>query len=186
MSATSRDRNRIGTAGRVAHMDVRHIHVGWSVGRICILSALLLLFNRYPDRIGVVVSAGDPSTFVPLLSPEFLEQFLLRLNVWWGLTVALDVVNLYAGRWLSSTRLLDCALAFFGMFIIANAIASQMVGVNPEWVQAGQSVVASVEKMVPLLTWLVRGGLAVALMAWLAMMALKLQALSKAVVPSAA
>ena len=181
MSATSRDRNRVGEAGRV-----QLIHVGWSICRICALSALLLLFNRYPDHIGVVVSADDPSSFVPLLSPAFLELLLLRLNVWWGLTVALDVVNLYAGRWLWGTRLLDCALSFFGTFILAKAISSPMVGVNPEWVQAGQAAVAAVERMVPLLTWLVRGGLAVALMAWLAMMALKLQALSKAVVPSAA
>ena len=181
MFATSRDRNRVGAAGRVDH-----IHVGWSAGRICALSALLLLFNRYPDRIGVAVSAGDPSSFVPLLAPEFLELFLLRLNVWWGLTLALDVVNLYAGRWLWGTRLLDCALAFFGMFIMAKIISTPMVGVNPEWVQAGQSAVAVVEKLVPLLTWLVRGGLAVALMAWLAMLALKLQALRDAGVPSAA
>jgi hypothetical protein len=180
MSATSRDRSRVGAAGRV-----QPIHVGWSLGRIGALSALLLLFNRYPDHIGVVVSAGDPSSFVPLLSPAFLELFLLRLNVWWGLTVALDVVNLYTGRWLWGTRLLDCALSFFGMFIIARAISSPMVGVNPAWVQAGQSAVAAVERMVPHLTWLVRGGLATALLAWLAMMALKLQALRKTVVPSA-
>ena len=181
MSATSRDRNRVGEAGRV-----QLIHAGWSVARICVLSALLLLFNRYPDHIGVVVSADDPSTFVPLLSPAFLELFLLRLNVWWGLTVALDVVNIYVGRWLGATRLLDCALTFFGMFILARAIASPLVGVNPEWVQAGQAAVAAVQKTVPLLTWLVRGGLAAALLAWLAMLALKLQALSKAVVPSSA
>jgi hypothetical protein len=151
-----------------------------------VLVALLVLFNRYPDRIGLVVSADDPSSFVPLVSAEFLELFLLRLNVWWGLTLTLDVVNLYAGRWLWGTRLLDCALTFFGMLILAKTITSPMVGVNPEWVQAGQAAVAAVQKVVPLLTWIVRGGLATALLAWLAMLALKLRALSETATASAA
>ncbi len=171
--------NRSGRASDVAVKDPACIRVGWTFAGGCVLVALLVLFNAFPERIGVIVSADDPSSFVPLLAPEFFEDLLLRLNVWWGLALALNVVNLYYDRWMWGTRLADYALTFFGMFILLKVIFSPILGVNPEWVQPGQPAVLVAERLVPLLTWLVKGGLAAALIATLVSLAVKLRSLHR-------
>lgn len=155
------------------------IDVGWTIASICGLAALLVVFNAFPERIGVIVSADDPSSFVPLLAPEFFEDLLLRLNVWWGLALALNVVKLYFGRWNWGTRLADYALTFFGMFILLKVIFSPILGVNPEWVQPGQPAVLVAERLVPLLTWLVKGGLVAAVIATLVSLGVKLRSLHR-------
>jgi len=155
------------------------IDVGWTIASICGLAALLVVFNAFPERIGVIVSADEPSSFVPLLAPEFFEDLLLRLNVWWGLALALNVVNMYYDRWMWGTRLADYALTFFGMFILLKVIFSPVLGVNPEWVQPGQPAVLVAERLVPLLTWLVKGGLAAALIATLVSLGVKLRSLHR-------
>jgi hypothetical protein len=155
------------------------IHIGWTVARICGLVLALVLFNRYALRLGVIVAAGDPTSFVPLLPPDVFAALLLRLNVWWGLTLTLYVVNLYVGRWMSTTRVVDCALAFFGMFILAKTISSPLLGASALWLQSGQSALAVSHRLLPVVTWLLRGTLAAALMAWLALTAAKLQTLSQ-------
>jgi len=172
MSDHSRNRSRA-----AALANVNSIDVSWTVARICCLALLLALFNGYSDRIGVLVSADDPASFVPLLAPEFFAGLLLRLNFWWGLSLALYVVNLYVGHWMWGTRLADYALAFFGMFILAKTISSPLLGMNPQWLQSGPSATSMAEQLVPLLTWLIRGCLAAALLAWLVLLAVKLHAL---------
>jgi hypothetical protein len=156
------------------------IRMGWTIARISGLVFALVLFNRYPERIGVIVSAGEPTSFVPLLPPEVFDALLLRLNVWWGLTLALDVANLYVGRWLWGTRLVDYALAFFGMFILAKTISSPLLGMNGQWAQSGQAALSYAHRLLPLVTWLLRGTLAAALVAWLVLLAVKLQTLRSA------
>ena len=155
------------------------IHIGWTVARIGGLVLALVLCNRYALRLGVTVTAGDPASFVPLLPPDVFAALLLRLNVWWGLTLTLYVVNLYVGRWFSATRVVDCALAFFGMFILAKTISSPILGASTVWLQSGQSALAASHRLLPVAKWLLRGTLAAALIAWLVLTTAKLQTLNR-------
>lgn len=61
-----------------------------------------------PDRIRFTKTITDPSTFVPLLASEF-KNHLPWLNLWWGLTLVLSLVNLYYRRWQPATRWADFA-----------------------------------------------------------------------------
>jgi hypothetical protein len=181
MPDRSVDRHR-----EAALANANRISVPWTLARVCCLVLLLVLFNRHPGRIGVIVSADDPSSFVPLLAPEFLAGLLLRLNLWCGLSLALYVVNLWVGRWTWGTRLAGYALTFFGMLILAKTISSPLLGTSPQWLQSAPSAVSVAERVVPLLAWLVKGTLATALIAWLVLLAAEVQALRRAMSLTAA
>ena len=155
------------------------IRVGWTMATGCVLIALLVLFNRVPERVGMIISAGEPSSFAPLLGPESFRDILPRLNLWWGLTLALAVANLYIGRWTWGTRLADYALTFFGVFILARILVSPVFGLNPEWVQSGRPAVLIAYRLVPLLTYVVKGSLLAAIIGALVSLGAKLQAASR-------
>lgn len=163
--------------GGTAYDDPDRIHVGWTIVNICVLSALIILFNVFPDRIGVILSIDDPSSFVPLLAPDFFKDELPRLNLWWGLALALNVVNLYYGRWHRGTRLAAYALTVFAMLILVRLIGRPVVGPDLERVVLSQPLVQVEQNLVPFLPVLVKVVLVVALIATIVALGKKLNQL---------
>jgi len=99
----------------------RRIHWIGPALECSILLGLLVLFNAFPDKIGVVVSATDPGSFFPLLSPSFRAQ-IPWLSIWWGLSLVLAMAKLALGRWTVAMRWADLALSVCGALILVRLL----------------------------------------------------------------
>lgn len=93
------------------------ISVGRSIVNICVIAAASVLFNFFPERVGMIKSATDPSSFTPLLAAEF-QSYLSWPNLWWGLAFSLHLVHLILRRWTVVTQWVDLALRVFGAFLL--------------------------------------------------------------------
>jgi len=99
---------------------------------------LMMLFNVFPQRIGMVVSASDPDSFIPLFNPEFLDAYLPWFNAWWGLALSLNFVLLGLRRWTVATRWADFGLTLFGLSILLKvANAGPILNPGNEWIVEG-------------------------------------------------
>jgi hypothetical protein len=151
----------------------------------CIVLASLVIFNAFPERIGLLISADNPASFVPL-APEFFREILPRLNAWWGLTLALAAVNLYYGRWTPGARIADLALTLFGIFIFVKVIATPLFAQHGAWLPADLAALTMPEQFLPVLTWLVKGVLGMAILGSLVSLVPKLRTLAHSWVPATA
>jgi hypothetical protein len=95
--------------------------VGWVAVEICVLIAVLVVFNVFPDRLGVYGSATDPDSFMPLLADEF-QAHMPWLNIWWGSSLALAMGRLMTRRWTKVLRWADLALRLFGVAVLVRLI----------------------------------------------------------------
>jgi hypothetical protein len=112
----------VASAARTGARDPDSVHLAGIVIRICFLIGALLVFNAFPQWIGTSRSLDDPSTFVPLLAPEF-QMYMPVLNVWWALALTLNFLLLGLRRWTPAIRWADLGLTLFGMAILANMLA---------------------------------------------------------------
>ncbi len=101
--------------------DPDRVHVvGTIIGMVLIL-AIMLLFNVFPDKIGIIRSPMDPAGWMPLLAPEFQEH-MPWLNLCWGLTLILCAINLAFGRWNIYSRSAELGLNVLGAFILLRMV----------------------------------------------------------------
>jgi hypothetical protein len=98
-----------------------HVHVFGTLVEMILILALIVLFNNFPDKIGVIPSLTDPSSFKPLLAPEF-QAHMPWLNVYWGLALSLCALNLALGAWNPFTRLAEIGLQALGAYILLRMI----------------------------------------------------------------
>jgi hypothetical protein len=145
------------------------IQIGWVIVRICILVMLIVLFNFFPGRIGVLVSAVDWHSFVPLLAPEFGYN-MPWLNVWWGLALVLEVTHLCLRRWQPLTRWADLALSVLAGLILLQVLLQGAILVRADtaavaWNQLLTLPLPTEQGGIALLDLLIRGGLALAILA---------------------
>jgi hypothetical protein len=95
--------------------------MGWTVVFLIGICALAVLLNAFPERVGVILSLTDPSSFVPLLAPEF-QVHMPWVNRYLVLAFMLGVANLVFGRWNMITRSAELGLDLFGLFIMAQLV----------------------------------------------------------------
>jgi hypothetical protein len=81
------------------------------------LAAVALLFNFYPDWVGIVSVRDGDVRVIRLLEPGF-SRYLPLLNLWWTLAFALGVVVLRRGRWGTATRWAEFGLELFNAAIL--------------------------------------------------------------------
>lgn len=81
-----------------------------------VLIAILLFL---PDKIGVVVSPGTELILNPVIG-EYIPWLVLSIL----LSIALDVVLLWRGRWETSTRLAKIGTNLFGLYVMYILITS--------------------------------------------------------------
>ncbi len=80
--------------------------------------AVAVLFNFFPQAIGIWSFDGERwRSVLPIILPAF-SAYLPALNVLWGLTLALDLVVLAQGRWRRSTRWMELALGGMGIAVL--------------------------------------------------------------------
>ena len=93
------------------------ISKGRTLVDLLVIVAAAIVFNFFPQNVGVLVSATDPSSFIPLLAPEF-QSYLLWLNIWWRVTFSLYVAHLVLGKWNLATRWIDIGRRLFGVVLL--------------------------------------------------------------------
>lgn len=79
--------------------------------------ALVILFNFFPQWVGIWNSSDGQWSVFPLLRREF-SMHLPLLNLWWGLAFALDLIVLRHGRWRRGTRWARLALGVLGAIVL--------------------------------------------------------------------
>lgn len=102
--------------------DVNRVSVGETSVEIVFTVLALVLFNLYPEYIGIYNFSDQGSSFVPILSQAFFS-YMPWLNMLWGAQIALDVWLIQQSRWQVGSRLLFMAIkagsaaAAYGMLI---------------------------------------------------------------------
>ncbi len=93
------------------------IGIGGTVVKMGLVAAMAVLFNVYPEKVGILWSATDWSTFTPVLAPQF-QAYLVWLNLWWGLAFSLEMMHLLLRQWTTATRWMDLASRAFGALVL--------------------------------------------------------------------
>jgi hypothetical protein len=102
--------------------DHDRISLAGIIVRLFFIVAAAVLFNFFPQKVGYIRTATDPSSFTPLLGPG-VRSFLPWLNLWWGLAFGLEIAHLILRRWITTTRWIGLALDVFGAVVLGAAAA---------------------------------------------------------------
>ena len=112
------------------------INRSWLAVETIVLAAVIILFNILAFDIGLfgfVTSAADPGSFVPLRSPAF-KAVLPWLNLWWGMALLINLINLKLGRWFPLTRMVDVGLGLLGVGVLITVlILGPGLILDPAW-----------------------------------------------------
>jgi hypothetical protein len=135
------------------------IQKGWLPVKVCLYVGLLVLFNAYPHRIGIWLTA-EPERFVPLLTPAF-RTHLPWLNAWWSLFLLLALAKFGLGRWTLALRWLDLGLRAWAIYLAARLLVGEpLLGLDPAWaVRQGIQLMPSLHEKVAELSASIRLGL---------------------------
>jgi hypothetical protein len=126
-----------------------------SIAGIVFTLIVMLLFNVYPQWIGVGFLDGGKITFSPMLTDVFFK-FLPALNIVWILELVKYAVLIRDNKWAGFTRWMDIGLHVAGIAIAAAMIAGAPIAVLP-----ANSVFGSEPDLVNLFKYLVSGVLVV-------------------------
>lgn len=144
--------------------DPERISVAGRVAAIYCIVALFVLFNFFPEYVGIYFFSKS-SVYTLSLAELGLRIPLVLLNFWWVLALVLNVVLVRRGHWGFETRLAEFGLGLFAAFLLYWIIAtSGPVAIDTSWLagrgwaeSAGAMKVA--EKVAPLLGKIIRGSL---------------------------
>ncbi|MEW5941485.1 MAG: hypothetical protein AB1750_17605 [Chloroflexota bacterium] len=89
--------------------DADQVKIGEHVAEVVFLVLGLVLFNFYPQYIGIYGFTDEGRFFAPLLSDAFFS-YMPWINLLWGLQFALDVWLIQQRRWQFGSRLLLMAV----------------------------------------------------------------------------
>jgi hypothetical protein len=115
--------------------DADHVNVVGTIVDLVMITAVSIVLNFLPNKVGIIKSLTDPSSFSPLLAPEF-QDHMPMLNIYWGLAASLCIANLVLRRWNIVTRSAELGLNFLALVILV-----QMVLGGPLAVSAGLTLV---------------------------------------------
>ena len=136
-----------------------------TAAEICILIGVMVLFNVFPERVGIYSSAVEPYLFIPLLTPAWLA-YMPWLNIWWGLALTLALVKLVYGRWTQALRWADLGVHLLSILVLASVIlGGAIAGVDPAGTSTGTAASTWLQQNPDLLLVGVKSGLVLALVA---------------------
>ena len=115
---------------RTARNGSDRVHVIGTLVEMVLILAAIVLFDFFPDKLGIVRSLTDPSSFKPLLAPEFQEH-MPWLNLYWGLALGFGAVNLALGRWTIYMRWAEVGLSVLAAFIILRMLLGGPLVLSP-------------------------------------------------------
>ena len=161
---------------------VQRIQVVLTVTAGCLIILGLIVFNAFPDRVGLVRSVTDPSSYVLWLGPGFYDEILPRLNVLWGFSLGVILTNLYYGHWTWGTRLLDYALNIFSVAILAKLVFGGETYLALQWQDLEMLVVHIAGRSVPVVMVGVKAALGGALIGAVVSLGVKVRPLVRSAV----
>jgi hypothetical protein len=129
----------------------RASRVGTAI-RIYFIIALMIVFNFYPEWVGVHIFASGKPARVVTLSDIGVRLPLLALNLWWLLALLENLLLLKDGRWKTGTRWFQLGLGLFaaGIFYLLFGIVTEAVGSEPFVAAMPNAQVASIlARLVP-------------------------------------
>lgn len=94
------------------------VRISQPIWAIFFTVAALLIFNLYPQIIGIGYFDGGTWTFVPALTQAFYS-YLPWIDALWLLQIVLNIFLLRQGRWTAATRWFDVALNLATIVIAA-------------------------------------------------------------------
>ena len=106
------------------------IHPGRALVNLAVVCAVAGAFNILPEKVGILVSATNPSSFLPLLAPEFQEH-MPWLNLYWALAIGLSAVNLALTRECVVTRWADVALSGLAALVMMRLVLGGPISAYP-------------------------------------------------------
>lgn len=110
--------------------DSDHVHVVGTIIEAGLIAAIAIVLNFFPEKVGVIKSLTDPSSFTPLLAPEF-QVHMPMLNLYWGFAFSLCIANLALRRWNIVTRCVELGLNFLALAILAQMVLGGPIAVSP-------------------------------------------------------
>ncbi len=130
--------------------------------------AVAALLNVYLERLGILITESDPSTFVPVLGPGF-NALLPWWNLYLILTFSFCAMLLLQQQWYPPMRWIDLGLTGYAIgLLIGTILAPALIGPTPEWLAELNLPVESMallqSSVLPLGATLARLVLAVALL----------------------
>jgi hypothetical protein len=161
---------------------VQRVQIAPTVTTGCLIILALIVFNAFPDRLGLVRSVTDPSSYVLWLGPGFYDEILPRLNVLWGFSLGVILTNLYYGHWTWGTRLLDYALTIFSVAILAKLLFGSETYLALQWQELEMLVVHIAGRTVPLVMVGVKAALGGALLGAVVSLGVKVRPLVRSAV----
>jgi hypothetical protein len=108
----------------------------------------LVIFNLYPDHIGIYSFTDKGSFFVPFLSQAFFS-YMPWINLLWGLQIGLNVMLLQQMRWQVGSRWLWIAIKAGGIALAyAMLTGPSIINLTPEALKVGMSMPADAAQII--------------------------------------
>ena len=97
----------------------------------------IILFNVYPQLIGIYSVNNGTSTFIPVLSQTFFS-YMPWINLLWALQIGLNLVLLQQMRWQAATRWLWIAIKAGGIALAyAMLVGPSIISLTPDALVSG-------------------------------------------------
>lgn len=134
---------------------------------VLMLTAVMVVFNLYPDRVGYLQNATRPGSFVPVLLGASFTELLPWLNVWWSVALVAAVLKLARADQRSLLAWVELSASVLGVFLLGRLLLGPApVSVDTQWAAAADpALVTSARQFMPWLATLVDAGLAFGLVA---------------------
>ena len=118
---------------------------------------LIILFNFFPEKVGIILIHDGIVEFVPLLGKGY-TTYLPWLNLWWVLSVVLNVIVLRQGHWQMWTRWAEWGVNVLSLLVLYLLFTStDFLAFNPVWTPEfdiiGQDLA---REMVPFFSWIMK------------------------------
>jgi len=146
--------------------DVDQVKIGETIAEVVFIVLGLILFNFYPEYIGIYGFADNERFFAPILSQAFFS-YMPWINLLWGLQFALDVWLFQQRRWQFGSRLLLMAVKA-GNAVLAYAMLKgpSILGLTSDVLVSEMHFTAdAAQSLAGLITQVVKWGLIIGIVA---------------------
>ena len=128
--------------------DADQVSRGSLIAEIVFTVLAFVLFNIYPEYIGIYVFSETGSSFIPILSQAFFT-YMPWLNLIWALQIGCDLMLLQQMRWTAATRWFWIAIKG-GNIALSYAILTgpSIIELSPEALMTGLSMPADAAQII--------------------------------------
>lgn len=71
----------------------------------CIVIVAIIIFNIYPDKLGILVDNNGDLQFFQILSQQALDKYLTAWNIIWVITLLFNIYHMVTREWRITSRI---------------------------------------------------------------------------------